>query len=204
MEIRYLVIGIAAGFAVGYLLLRNQLASKYSEGLSLKNVTDQKINDLSEQKQKLEADSNQKQEKISGLSIENATLKRDLQNLQQKLNEQKGELEEMQERMKIEFRNLANDLLDEKSRKFTEQNKTNLDEILTPLREKIKDFERKVDDSHKESLQKNAGLKQQIEDLQKLNQTIGEEAKNLTMALKGQTKTQGNWGERILESILEI
>jgi DNA recombination protein RmuC len=204
MDILYLIIGIVAGFAVGFLLLRNQSASKRSEMMSQRNVAEQKVNDLTEQKQKLETDVNQKQVKISELSIEKATIKRDFENLQQKLNDQKGELEEMQERMKLEFRNLANDLLDEKSRKFTEQNKTNLDEILNPLKEKIKDFERKVDDSHKESLQKNAGLKQQIEDLQKLNQTIGEEAKNLTMALKGQTKTQGNWGERILESILEV
>src|SRR5690606_15514082 len=82
-------------------------------------------------------------------------------------------------------------------------NKLNIETILNPLKEKIKDFETKVESSHKESLEKNASLKQQIEDLSKLNEKINQEAANLTKALKGDSKTQGNWGEVILERILE-
>ncbi|MEO5674842.1 MAG: DNA recombination protein RmuC, partial [Chitinophagales bacterium] len=204
MEIIYLLIGIIAGFAIGYLLLRNQSSARISELFSQKNVAEEKVKTLLENTRKLESESNERQQKILELTSENSSAKISLVNLQDKLNDQKQELEEMQTRMKIEFRNLANDLLDEKSKKFTEQNQSNLNEILKPLSEKIREFEKKVEDSHKESLEKNAGLKQQMEDLQKLNQTIGQEAKNLTLALKGQTKTQGNWGERILESILEV
>ncbi len=204
MEIIYLIVGIAIGLAIGYLLLRGQSSSKLAELLSQKNVAEEKVIHLSEQIQKLESAANIQHEKILELTAENSSAKISLLNVQDKLNDQKQEVEEMQNRMKFEFRNLANDLLDEKSKKFTEQNQSNLNDILKPLGEKIKEFEKKVEDSHKESLEKNAGLKQQMEDLQKLNQSIGQEAKNLTLALKGQTKTQGNWGERILESILEV
>src|SRR5690606_18062777 len=83
------------------------------------------------------------------------------------------------------------------------QNKLNLEIVLNPLKEKLKDFETKVEASHKDSIEKNASLKQQIEDLSKLNEKINQEAHNLTKALKGDQKMQGNWGEVILERILE-
>jgi DNA recombination protein RmuC len=125
------------------------------------------------------------------------------QHLQEKLDMQKKELEEIQERMNLQFRNIANDLLEEKSRKFTESNKENIDTILKPLREKLGEFERKVEETHKEGLLKNEALKTQLDQLQQLNVQMSQDAVNLTKALKGENKTQGNWGEFILESVLE-
>ena len=103
----------------------------------------------------------------------------------------------------VQFENLANKILDDKSKKFTDQNKIQIGELLNPLRERIQSFEKKVEDSSQNSLRWNATLKQQIEGLVDLNKKINQEAENLTRALKGDSKTQGNWGEFILESILE-
>ena len=127
----------------------------------------------------------------------------DIKNLAEKLSVQKEELENIQEKFTKEFENLANKILDEKSVKFTEQNKENIKQILTPLQDKIKLFEDKVDKTHKESIDYHAALRQQIIGLKELNEQMSKEAVNLTKALKGDSKTQGNWGELILERVLE-
>lgn len=124
-------------------------------------------------------------------------------NVENKLREQKQEVEKLQEKFTIEFENLANKILDSKSEKFTKQNKENIDGILKPLQEKIEKFEKKVDDSHKESIDRHAMLRQQIIGLKELNEQMSKEATNLTKALKGDSKIQGNWGELVLERVLE-
>lgn len=126
-----------------------------------------------------------------------------LQFLEQKLAEQKEEVGKLQEKFTKEFENLANRILDEKSAKFTLQNKENLINILNPLQEKIKTFEKRVEDTHKESIDYHAALRQQIFGLKELNEQITKETLNLTKALKGDSKIQGNWGELILEKVLE-
>ncbi|MGB1319114.1 MAG: DNA recombination protein RmuC, partial [Flavobacteriales bacterium] len=98
---------------------------------------------------------------------------------------------------------LANKILEEKSKKFTDQNKENLENVLKPLRERIKDFEKKVDEKYDSEQKERASLKGEIKTLHELNKQISEEAHNLTTALKGDAKKQGNWGELILERVLE-
>ena len=124
-----------------------------------------------------------------------------------RLEEANGNLEMLlaqhEKKLHVQFENLANKILDDKSKKFTDQNKIQIGELLNPLRERIQSFEKKVEDSSQNSLRWNATLKQQIEGLVDLNKKINQEAENLTRALKGDSKTQGNWGEFILESILE-
>jgi DNA recombination protein RmuC len=124
-------------------------------------------------------------------------------NLLQKLEEQKEDLEKLQEKFTKEFENLANKILDNKSEKFTKQNAEKLDIILKPLQEKIEKFEKKVEDTHKESIDRHAMLRQQIIGLKELNEQMSKEATNLTKALKGDSKSQGNWGELVLERVLE-
>ncbi len=124
-------------------------------------------------------------------------------NLEVKNREQKAEVEKLQEKFTKEFENLANKILDEKSAKFTKQNKESLETILNPLQEKIKSFEKRVEDSHKESIDRHAMLRQQIIGLKELNEQMSKEAVNLTKALKGDSKTQGDWGEIQLEILLE-
>ncbi len=125
------------------------------------------------------------------------------QHLTEKLGEQKQEVEAIQEKLAVQFRNLANDLLEEKSKKFTDQNKVNLEGLLKPLGERIQEFEKQVVQTNKESLERNVALRTEVKKLSELNAQITKEAENLTKAIKGDTKNQGTWGEFILENILE-
>lgn len=127
----------------------------------------------------------------------------DMENLQLKNTEQKEEVTKLQEKFTKEFENLANKILDEKSLKFTEQNQKNIKNILNPLQEKIQLFEKKVEDSQKENISINSALREQLLNLQNQNIKISKEAENLTKALKGDSKMQGNWGELVLERVLE-
>ena len=137
------------------------------------------------------------------LSLQLTKKEADFENLWQRNKEQKQEVEELQEKFTKEFENLANKILEEKTVKFTEQNKENLKNILSPLQEKIQHFEKKVEDTHKESIDYHAALRQQIVGLKEMNEQMSKETLNLTKALKGDSKMQGNWGELILERVLE-
>ena len=110
---------------------------------------------------------------------------------------------QMQDILTLQFRDLAQKIFEEKSTKLTDQNAKQLEGILTPLRDKLKDFEKKVEDTYINEQKDRSHLKGEISKLIELNQTMSKEAQNLTMALKGENKTQGNWGEMILENILE-
>jgi DNA recombination protein RmuC len=101
------------------------------------------------------------------------------------------------------FKSLANDILEEKSSRFTEQNKTNIDQILGPLATKIQEFQAKVEDVHGKDSTDRAALKEQVRQLMSLSERVSDDAKNLADALTGSSKTQGNWGELILERVLE-
>ena len=123
--------------------------------------------------------------------------------LTQKLAAQKRDLEEIQKKFSSEFENLAQKILETKSEKFTKQNKENLDHLLKPLQEKIEKFEKRVEATHKDNIDYHAALRQQIIGLTELNEQMSREATNLTKALKGDSKFQGNWGELVLERVLE-
>ncbi len=137
------------------------------------------------------------------LNVELTRRNADFENLKQRSDEQKDEVNQLQQKFTKEFENLANKILDEKSSKFTEQNRENIKNILSPLQERITTFEKKVEETHKESIITHASLKQQIVGLKDLNEQMSKEATNLTRALKGDNKAQGNWGELVLERVLE-
>ncbi|MBX2903794.1 MAG: DNA recombination protein RmuC [Chitinophagales bacterium] len=216
-QLPFLIIGLFAGFAIGFLL------SKWKKN-EAETVSQQDFDTLMQLKNTLEIEKGKLQERtqflteevkvtlthlederktVLHLNTELTTAKTTLENVNEKLTQQKEEVEQLQEKFKTEFKNIANELLEDKSRKFTLQNQEKLGEILHPLNEKIKAFEQKVEQTHRESLEKNAGLIQQILQLKELNLQMSKEAINLTNALKGDNKTQGNWGEVILERVLE-
>lgn len=112
-------------------------------------------------------------------------------------------LHDAKERLSTEFQNLAQKIFEEKSEKFTAQNRANLDSVLSPLRQQLGDFKQKVEDVYSKDTEARGSLLAQIAQLKHLNERIGQDALNLTRALKGETKTQGNWGEVILERVLE-
>ncbi|MFP3596069.1 DNA recombination protein RmuC [Chryseobacterium sp. SIMBA_029] len=133
----------------------------------------------------------------------NAELFAKNEGLQQSLNTQKEEITKIQEESKLQFENLANKILEEKSEKFTTLNQNNLKTILEPFQEKIADLKNRVNEAYEKENKERFSLAEKVKELAELNQQISEDAKKLTRALKGESKTQGNWGEMILESILE-
>lgn len=208
-----LILGGLASFFITKLYIENRRVLSKTE----KEMLDRRIHDL-------DVDNRIRTEKNESLIAEYDHLKNDLEaerrnslelnkqliavesdyrNLLEKLENQKQEVERLQEKFSVEFKNLANEILEEKSKKFTDQNKLSMGEILNPLREKIVEFEKKVEQTNKENIERNTSLKEQILSLKELNQKITKDAENLTRALKGESKTQGSWGEFILESILE-
>ena len=121
----------------------------------------------------------------------------------EKLIEQKQFVDESQQRFKTEFENVANKILKEKTAEFTEVNKLNLDTLLNPLKENIKSFEDKVDKVYKSESDERNVLKGTIDQMMLMNKTMSIETLNLTKALKGDNKKQGNWGEMVLDKLLE-
>lgn len=196
MDVIFLLIGLILGGAASYLVLKFRFQAGSGKIEERNTLISQ---NLEQAKTELESERKKVIELNSSLSAVNA----DFVNLEKRLAEQKTELENIQERFTKEFENLANKIFDEKSQKFTEQNRSNLDDILKPLGERIKEFERKVNDVYLSETRERASLAEQLRNLHELNQQMTKEATNLTRALKGDSKTQGSWGEFILESILE-
>jgi DNA recombination protein RmuC len=196
MEIVFLIVGIIIGVATSFFVLKYKYQSTSSKLEERNAITE---DSLTETKAALDSE----RAKVIDLSSKLSALNAVNNNLEQKLSEQKKELDELQSRFTKEFENLANRILEEKSQKFTEQNKSNLDNILTPLQERIKEFEKRVNEVYVNETKERASLAEQIRGLHELNQQMSKEANNLTRALKGDSKTQGGWGEFILESILE-
>lgn len=125
------------------------------------------------------------------------------ENLKQLLDSQKEEISKMQEFAKNEFKNLANEILEEKSKKFTDTNKENLDLLLKPLGENLENFKKKVSEVYDNEARERFSLNNTIKLMMEQTSKVSQEANNLATALKGQTKAQGDWGEMILERILE-
>lgn len=207
MDIVFLAIGLLIGAVAAWLIRGYQvggLTSGQARDLEdAKSRLEERNSGLQEQLEKSEKEASVVIEERDRLRTDRATLQADYNNLENKLAEQKKDMEDLQKRFKDEFENLANKILEDKSKKFTEQNKEKLEQLLNPLSKQITEFKERVETTHLEDAKAQASLKQQIIGLTELNQKMTQEADNLVKALKGQTKTQGNWGEMILERILE-
>ncbi|MWB96792.1 DNA recombination protein RmuC [Flavobacterium sp. GA093] len=208
------IVALFLGIYIGKLL---SSARFQSEKVSL----DERLNavnfQLQNQKEQLENEKNNFDKNLHQLNLEKENIRTekdslaiqlskkevDFENLWERHKEQKNEISELQEKFTKEFENLANKILEEKSAKFTEQNSVNMKNILLPLQDKIQGFEQKVEQTHKESIDYHAALRQQILGLSEMNIQMSKETLNLTKALKGDSKMQGNWGELVLERVLE-
>lgn len=218
---------IALGIGIFFGRLIANLKSKSESGrleernnqltVQIDQLKDQHSNDLNKQKEETEYYRKEYREQIGKLENslseirqekENISLQltrkiSEFNNLQERNDEQKAEVEKLNEKFQKEFENLANKILDQKSEKFTSLNKQNIEGILDPLNKKIKEFEEKVNLTNTESVKRHAELGEKLKSLHDQNVRISEEATNLTKALKGDTKMQGNWGEMVLERVLE-
>ncbi|MEA3499455.1 MAG: DNA recombination protein RmuC [Candidatus Marinimicrobia bacterium] len=191
-NIVYIIIGLVAGALFGWLIgkLGNRKISTQNQ--MLRSDNDNFKSDL-------------KEERNTNIDLNSkiATFQNENKNLEEKLINQEQDIEKLQKKFTLEFENLANKIFEEKSEKFTEKNKSNLDNILNPLKENIEKFQKRIENTNESSIDRNRKLFEQIKNLQTENSEMREVTANLTKALKGEQKTQGNWGEIILEKILE-
>jgi DNA recombination protein RmuC len=198
----YVLLIVLAG-GLGYLLAYVSAKSKISsqvERLRLLEENELKLNDRLAFSESEKETLRREREEFQNLLTKKSS---DLEHLMRRNEEQKQEVKELQAHFQKEFENLANKILEEKTEKFTQKNKENIDLILKPLQEKIKNFEEKVEQNSKDFIERHAQLGQHLRILHEQSQKISEDAINLTKALKGESKTQGNWGELILERVLE-
>jgi DNA recombination protein RmuC len=183
--------------------LNIKLARAEERALSLIAERDNIAQQLHNERLRLEAGLARLNQELTAEKNNTAKYEEALKAQRERLAEQDNYLREAQKNFKIEFENVANKLLDEKSQKFTEHNRAHMDIILNPFKDKLKDFEDKVDKVYKMEAEERNILKGVITQLMDLNKQISDEAHNLTKALKGDSKKQGNWGEVILERVLE-
>lgn len=233
MEILFLVIGLVLGFAIAFLLFKNKnnavdttevdskvillekdklvLDANFKNAekeilrltSELKELQEKYMFELNREREKYLVEVNSEKEKLSKAESRIARAEEVFKSQEEKHTTLKSELENVHKKYSTEFEVIANKILEEKSHKFTEQNKSNLDIILNPLKENIKAFEEKVEKAYKAESDERIVLKTEIKNLIELNQKISDEANNLAKALKGDNKKQGNWGEIILEKVLE-
>lgn len=206
MEAVLLVAGLLVGGLAVLLWKRNQPDGAAAELQDLRTrlgIEEARAAQLLADRSRLEQQLQQEQQQLIRLSEEKSALEARQHYQDEKHARQQQEMDQIREKFTLEFKNIANELLESRSKTFSTQNQQQLELLLSPLRERLKEFESKVDSTHKESLEKHASLFNELRNLRELNQNMSEEARNLTRALKGESKTQGNWGELILERILE-
>jgi DNA recombination protein RmuC len=221
MDILFLLIGLVAGGLAAFFFsnFKNQQNNQEIKNHFLENEKQLEKEKNEAEKQSLvweERYNTQKSEaaewksELAKVREENTHLvgrlekaKTEYLNLKEKLETQKTELQEIQKKFTTEFENIAGKILKENSKEFTAANQKNIGEVLIPLKEKLQLFEKKVDDTYQKGLKDQTDLRAELKKLYELNARISEEAGNLTKALKGDVKKQGNWGEVVLERILE-
>lgn len=217
MEFLFLFIGLLVGGIITGLYLKLSSSKKATEAniqlidieketadlrIKLQVAIESKAN-LETQLFELKEELNGNRERVIGLNSKLSAKETAFAGLQEKLDNQAKEIEALQQKFSQQFDNLANKIFEEKAQKFTQQNKENIDQVLKPLNEKLKDFEKKVEETYVKNLKDRTDLQAEVKKLYDLNARISQDANNLTKALKGDVKKQGNWGEMVLERILE-
>jgi len=187
---------------------------KQKKAMTNQMVTNASLSERVQQTENREAELKQalaaKDASMNALNRELSDYKSNIAELETRLSEERKAmveklalLEEAKEKLGNEFKVLANQIFEEKGKAFSEQNRNSLDEVLKPMREQLGDFRKRVDEVHLNDSRDRASLKEHLSHLEKLNRRMSEDALGLTQALKGDSKAQGNWGEMILERILE-
>lgn len=211
------IIALTIGFVVAWLIQHFRAKAARApkpeevEAEAVEREASARENARFEQKvESLEASLASERQQLKESRDENSALTRKLAaageraaHLEKDLAERNEEMERIQKKMTADFELLANRIFEEKSKSFTERSKESIDKLLSPLGQRISDFRERVEKTHEQSVKDRAALVEQLRSLGELNTRMSEEARNLTTALKGQTKTQGNWGEMVLQTVLE-
>jgi Uncharacterized protein conserved in bacteria len=217
MNIAFLFIGLVIGALGVALWLSKQLSATrnvaterekqflldQAETDRKKSIVDETLRIKTEENARLTTELESARNSIATQSEQIARTSTENLYLHEQLDQQKSELAELQKKLQTEFENIANRILKERSNEFVQHNEKNIGEILNPLREKIASFEKKVEEAYDKELRDKVSLREEVKKLTELNTRVSEEANNLTRALKGDVKKQGNWGEIILERVLE-
>lgn len=178
--------------------IENQLNNRTQEYRELLG----KFNQSSEKLSEIEGLKNNAEKEVAALKSELKSLENTITVEREKLKEQFEKFKQVEDNFKNEFKNLAQEILDEKAKKFSESGKKDIDELIKPLKEKLGEFSNQVQNTYEKSSKEQVSLKEELKRLTELNTRLSDEAKNLANALKGDNKTQGDWGEMILENIL--
>jgi len=203
MEIAYLIIGLFTGIIIGVLYSKTKTDKSHPSIDTSQYVSKELYQSEKIRIEKIETDNRIKQEQIGNLKADVSSRDTTIENLNHKIKEEGERLLKQQKQLESQFENMANKILEQKSEKFAQQNQKNIDQILKPLGVKIKSFEESIEDKYVKDQESRAGLAKQISMLQIANQKISQDAVNLTNALKGDSKVQGDWGELQLEVLLE-
>lgn len=182
------LLAAAAGYMIGLLLGRARASAAEAKAERLPQVEGRLI---------------ESEQQLNALNAQVATLTMQLTQERNQSNEKLAWLQSAREELTHQFKNLANDILEEKSKRFSEQNQQSLCQLLDPLKTKLQEFQGKVEQVYVQEGKDRSALAEQVRQLMELNKTVSQEANNLTKALKGSNKTQGNWGELVLERVLE-
>ena len=199
LEILLFTIGLLLGSGGCYLYLNNKIQAEKMLSKSLETRLEIGVNDYKMLKEELEHIKQQLQK----TTIEKIELQQKQTGLQEKLSFQKTEIEQLHQQTTLQFEQLAQKLLEEKSEKFTQANKQNIEAILQPLNENIFRFKKQVEETYDKESKIRFSLDERIKELMAQTTKISTEANNLVNALKTNHKKQGDWGEMILESILQ-
>ena len=203
MEIAYLIIGLFTGIVIGVLYSKNK-TDKSQPNIDISQYVSKELYQSEKNRiEKIETDNRIKQDQIGNLKADVSSRDANIENLNLKIKEEGERLLKQQKQLESQFENMANKILEQKSEKFAQQNQKNIDQILKPLGVKIKSFEESIEDKYVKDQESRAGLAKQISMLQIANEKISQDAVNLTNALKGDSKVQGDWGELQLEVLLE-
>jgi len=202
MDILLLLVGVGIGVVIGYLLSR-VLGKKEDASTDETLVSRERFEDTREQLKKAEEEKGQSDAEVLRLNTELSKWQERHDQLENRLKEQKGELEVLQEKFKNDFKVLAQEVLEKTGHTFKEQNKEQLGTLLAPFKEKLQTFEKKVEETYEKSKAETISLKTEVKQLSEQSAKLAKDAENLTNALKSDVKAQGNWGEVVLERILE-
>lgn len=221
MEIAYVLGGLLLGFIMAFAYFKSALKSnmleaekkfesRFTDLSVLKNETEtqnrvlqSQLEEMNREKQRFsdlyEKESQEKQEVEKILVVKQAAYV----HITEKMDEERKKIEELQNTFKIEFENIAHRILKQNTLDFNESSNKKMMDILTPLKEKIHEFEKKVEDTYQKGLRDQMDLKGEVKKLYDLSVSLDKDARDLTKALKSDNKKQGNWGEVILERVLE-
>jgi DNA recombination protein RmuC len=199
MNFLFLVVGIAIGLVVGLMLSKNKASAPSVDQSEELAILKGRFDTIKEENTKITNERSEQNNLILKLAQEKSTLEE-----RQKATEEKiKDLNDVKEKLTIEFENLANKIFVEKMSSFQKESATNMDLVLRPFKEKLGEFQATVSKYREDEIKENSSLKTEIKNIFDLNQKLSQEANNLTKALKGDKKLQGNWGELIVERVFE-